>query len=102
MAIARLMLQKPRIVLADEPVSSLDPARAEEVLRVLTGMAEEAGGVMVASLHEPGLIRKHFSRVIGLRKGILQFDIPAGELTPPVIEALYDLDREPQSSLNGS
>ena len=93
-AIARLMLQNPRIVLADEPVSSLDPARAEEILRLLTGMTDATGGALIASLHEPGLIRKYFSRVIGLRKGILQFDIPAGELTPTVIEALYDLDRD--------
>jgi len=51
---------------------------------------------MVASLHEPSLIRDHFSRVIGLRQGVLQFDIPARELTPSVLDALYDLDRDSQ------
>ncbi len=96
-AIARLMLQAPRIILADEPVSSLDPARAEEILGLLTELAAGSGRVMVASLHAPDMIRKYFSRVIGLREGILQFDIPAWELTPPVIEALYDLDRDSQS-----
>ena len=40
---------------------------------------------------------EHFSRVIGLRQGVLQFDIPARELTPSVLDALYDLDRNPQS-----
>ena len=95
-AIARLMLQAPKVLLADEPVSSLDPARADEILRLLTGLSAETGGAMVASLHSPDLIREHFTRVIGLRQGILQFDIPAQELTPTVLEALYDLDREPQ------
>lgn len=96
-AIARLMLQSPRIVLADEPVSSLDPALAEEILGVLSELSAGSGRALVASLHAPDLIRKYFSRVIGLRQGILQFDIPAGELTSPVIEALYDLDRDSQN-----
>ena len=95
-AIARLMIQAPKVLLADEPVSSLDPARAEEILRLLTGLVADTGGAMVASLHSPDLIREHFTRVIGLRHGILQFDIPARELTPTVLEALYDLDREPE------
>jgi len=95
-AIARLMVQSPKIILADEPVSSLDPAQAEEILKLLTGLPDDTGGVMVASLHAPDLIRQYFTRVIGLRQGILQFDIPARELTPPVLEALYDLDRDAQ------
>jgi len=95
-AIARLMVQSPKIILADEPVSSLDPAQAEEILKLLTGLADDTGGVMVASLHAPDLILQHFTRVIGLRQGILQFDIPARELTPSVLEALYDLDRDAQ------
>ncbi len=94
-AIARLMLQAPKIVLADEPVSSLDPARADEILKLLTGLADNTGGALIASLHAPDLIREHFSRVIGLRQGVLQFDIPARELTSSVLDALYDLDREP-------
>ena len=50
---------------------------------------------MVASLHAPDLIREHFTRVIGLREGVLQFDIPSEELMPSVLEALYDLDQQP-------
>ncbi|MDA0263898.1 MAG: ATP-binding cassette domain-containing protein [Chloroflexi bacterium] len=96
-AIARLMLQSPRIILADEPVSSLDPARAEEILRILTELADGSGQTIIASLHAPDLIRRYFSRVIGLRNGKLRFDIPAPELTPKMLDALYDLDRDPQS-----
>ena len=91
-AIARLMVQSPRIVLADEPVSSLDPGLSEEMLRLLTGLANRSGGTLVASLHSPHLIRKYFTRVIGLREGILQFDMPSGGLTDEVLARLYELN----------
>ena len=91
-AIARLMVQNPRILLADEPVSSLDPARANEILQLLTGLAGDSGKTLLASLHAPELIRKYFTRVIGLRAGVLQFDLPVERLDGPVLEALYDLD----------
>ena len=91
-AIARLLVQAPRIVLADEPVSSLDPLLSEEMLRLLTGLADSSGRILVASLHSPYLIRKYFTRVIGLREGILQFDIPANGLTDEVLAQLYQLN----------
>ena len=91
-AIARLMVQSPRIVLADEPVSSLDPALSEEMLRLLAGLAESSDRTLVASLHSPDLIRKYFSRVIGLREGKLQFDMPASGLTDGVLAQLYELN----------
>ena len=91
-AIARLMVQSPRIVLADEPVSSLDPGLSEEMLRLLTALADSSGRTLVASLHSPHLIRKYFSRVIGLREGVLQFDMPASGVTDEVLSQLYDLN----------
>ena len=91
-AIARLMVQSSRVILADEPVSSLDPSRAEDILRLLTGLVDSSEMALVASLHSPYLIRKYFSRVIGLRRGRLQFDMPTGELSDVVLERLYDLD----------
>ena len=91
-AIARLMVQSPRIVLADEPVSSLDPRLSEEMLRLLTVLADSAGRTLVASLHSPRLIRKYFTRVIGLREGILQFDMPASGLSDEVLARLYELN----------
>ena len=97
-AIARTMVQSPRLVLADEPVASLDPARAEEILRLLTDLtnnnndlAANTGKTLIASIHSTELIRRFFSRVIGLREGRLQFDIPAAELTPAALNDLYDL-----------
>jgi phosphonate transport system ATP-binding protein len=90
-AIARLMVQSPRVILADEPVASLDPARAEDLVRLLSNLATASSKTLIASLHSPYLIRKYFSRVIGLRDGHLQFDLPAPELTEPVLAGLYNL-----------
>ena len=93
-AIGRLMVQSPRIILADEPVSSLDPALAEDVLGLLTRLTASSGHTLVASLHSPQLIRKYFSRVVGLRQGALQFDILADELTDDVLSRLYELNHD--------
>jgi phosphonate transport system ATP-binding protein len=92
-AMARLMVQGSRVILADEPVSSLDPARAEDLLEILTALAGASGKTLIASIHSPQLMRKHFSRVIGLREGRIEFDIPAEEATDQVLEKLYDLDQ---------
>ena len=91
-ALARLLVQSSLIVMADEPVSSLDPARADDILRLLTGLTESSGKALLVSLHSPDLIRKHFSRVIGLRQGLVQFDLPVEAMTDGVLEQLYQLD----------
>ena len=93
-AIARLMVQSPRVVLADEPVASLDPARAEEMLRLLTGLSDGTGRALIISLHSPELIRQFCSRVIGLREGRLAFDMPTESVTEQVLDNLYDLHRD--------
>ena len=90
-AMARLLVQQPRVVLADEPVASLDPARAEDLVRLLTAIVSESNKTLVVSLHSVDLARKYFSRAIGLRQGELQFDLPVGELTDEVLSSLYDL-----------
>ena len=104
-AIARMMMQSPLVILADEPVASLDPARAEEVMELLVGLVVSDMGhgngdggdserALVASLHTASLIRRHFTRVIGLRESRVQFDLPAGELDDAVLDELYDLRDE--------
>jgi phosphonate transport system ATP-binding protein len=90
-AIARILVQDPAIVLADEPVSSLDPARATEVVALLTRVAKEAGKTLVASIHDVALVREHFGRVIGLRSGAVQFDAASVRVTDTMLSDLYDL-----------
>ena len=90
-AMARLLVQTPRAILADEPVSSLDPARAEELMRLLTDVVQESGKTLVASVHSVHIARTYFSRAIGLRNGELQFDLPVGEVTDRMLGDLYEI-----------
>lgn len=90
-ALARLLVQNPRAILADEPVSSVDPARAEDLVRLLIGIAMEGGRTLITSLHSVDLALGHFQRVIGLRAGQLLFDLPASQVYEDHLQALYDL-----------
>lgn len=86
-AIARLLVQVPELVLADEPVSSLDPVRADEILELLRAPAERA--TLVVSLHQPELARRHCTRAVGLRDGRVVFDLPAERLSDDKLGDLY-------------
>lgn len=90
-AIARLLVQAPELVLADEPVSSLDPARGGEVLRLLTGQHRPSGAptTLVISLHQPALARQFCTRALGLREGVVAFDLPAADLDESSLDQLY-------------
>ena len=90
-AMARLLVQRPKVVLADEPVSSLDPARAEDLMQLLISVVSESSKTLIASLHSIDLARRFFSRAIGFRSGELQFDLPVENLTDEILQRLYDL-----------
>ena len=90
-AMARLLVQQSKVVVADEPVASLDPARAEDLMKLLTTIVSESNKTLVVSLHSIDLTRKFFSRAIGLRNGKLQFDLMVDKLTNEVLYRLYDL-----------
>ncbi len=87
MAIARLLVQRAELVLADEPVSSLDPGRAAEILGLLQVAAQ--GSALIVSLHQPELAREHCTRAIGLLAGRLEFDVPVSELDEDRLADLY-------------
>ncbi|MGE8295445.1 MAG: phosphonate ABC transporter ATP-binding protein [Pseudomonas sp.] len=87
--IARVLYQAPELILADEPVSSMDPVLAGHTLAVLNREAAERGMTLVASLHAVDLALAHFPRVIGIRDGRIAFDLPAAEVQPEQLDALY-------------
>jgi phosphonate transport system ATP-binding protein len=76
-ALARVLRQDPELILADEPVSSLDPARAEEVMDLLCGVVAGGARTLIVSLHDFGLARRRCDRIVGLRAGRIVFDLPA-------------------------
>jgi len=88
-ALARLLVQDAELVLADEPVSSLDPARAEEVLRLLCATVTDGDRTLLVSLHDVDLALRHCDRVVGVRAGRVLFDLPADEVTEQLRRQLY-------------
>ncbi|MEQ6388931.1 phosphonate ABC transporter ATP-binding protein [Bacillaceae bacterium S4-13-58] len=91
-ALARLLVQQPEIILADEPVASLDPARADDVLSMMVKLAEEENQTLLASLHSVDLAKKYFDRIIGLRNGKLFFDLPVEQVNDEQLQELYELE----------
>ncbi len=89
-AIARALAQRPRALLADEPVASLDPEAAEDVMRLLRKLATEQGMAVLCVLHQPDLARRYADRLLGLRKGVIAFDDIPANVTPDAINDLYE------------
>lgn len=87
--IARTLYQQPELILADEPVSAMDPVLAAHTLGVLNQEAQRRNATLVASLHAVDLALAHFPRIIGLRAGRILFDKPAEALRPEELTALY-------------
>lgn len=93
-AMARLMVQNPEIILADEPVASLDPARADDVLSILTKIVTEENQTLLASLHSVEYARKYFTRIISLKNGEIFFDLPTEKVSDELINELYQLKEQ--------
>lgn len=87
--IARVLYQEPALILADEPVSAMDPVLAGHTLAVLGEEASRRGVALLASLHAVDLALAHFPRIIGVRAGRIAFDRPAHALTPAELDTLY-------------
>ena len=92
-AIARMLMQRPRLILADEPTASLDPAAAREACALLCGAAGEA--TLVTVVHDAALLPWLADRVIGLRHGRVRFDRPVAGLESALLDALYAADPAP-------
>jgi phosphonate transport system ATP-binding protein len=87
--IARALVQQPQLLLADEPVSSLDPKSAGEVMGYLRSASDERELTTVASLHQVNVARDFGERFLGIRDGELVFDGTREELTMDVVDDLY-------------
>ena len=94
-AVARTLYQSPGLLLADEPVSALDATTADAVLRELVAYSTAVGATFVASLHAVDLALRWFPRIVGVRDGVVAFDLPAAEVTPERLAALYAGDVGP-------
>ena len=88
-AVARALAQQPALILADEPVSSVDPAWAEDVLELITEVQRHHQATLVMSLHQPDLARRFAKRIIGLRKGKVVLDSAAAAVTDAGLKELY-------------
>jgi len=93
-AIARAILQRASLVLADEPVASLDPETGAQVLSALQGAAAYHGQALILSLHDPVAARAYADRILGLRAGRIVFDLPASDVDDSQLAALYRGDAE--------
>lgn len=93
-ALARVLYQDPEAILADEPVASVDPARAENLLHRLAEIVRDTGKPCVISLHNVKHARKFCTRLIGLRSGMMLFDVPVDSVTDEDLSRLYNLKED--------
>lgn len=96
--VARVIVQQPDLVLADEAVSSLDPVLAAEIVELLVGVARRRGKTLIMSLHVPALARRFADRVVGLRAGKVVWDEAAHALDDTAIASIYGSAPPPTSA----
>lgn len=89
-AIARALMQKADIILADEPIASLDPRSARVVMDMLEKINKRDGKTVIVTLHQVDVARKYCPRIIALREGEIFFDDTREQLTDEVMFSLYE------------
>ena len=87
--LARLLASQATLLLVDEPLSALDPSRSQQAIDALKATAKERGATLVATLHHVEMALANFPRIIGLRDGVVAFDLPAAQVTPALLQQLY-------------
>ncbi len=92
--IARAMMQNPAIILADEPVASLDPVLAHSIMQHLEKINKEQGVTVLCSLHFLDLVHRYADRVVALNDGKLMFDGPPSEIDDDKFREIYGKDAE--------
>ncbi|QWE31229.1 phosphonate ABC transporter ATP-binding protein [Polynucleobacter sp. Adler-ghost] len=87
--VARVMYQAPQLILADEPVSAMDPVLSDLTIGVLIEEAKKRNATLVASLHAVDIALRWFPRIIGIRDGQMIFDLPSSEVSEHILRELY-------------
>lgn len=93
-AIARTLLQRARVLLADEPIASLDPASSVRVMEILSRINREDGITIVVSLHQVEYARTYCPRTLAMRDGRIVYDGPSSALSVDFLRELYGADSE--------
>ncbi len=88
-AIARALTQRARLILADEPIASLDPESAHTVLSLLRSLCQQEGLTVVCNLHQVDLARQYSDRILGIRAGELVLDVPTNKFSQLDVEQIY-------------
>jgi len=101
-AIARALVQKPKMVLADEPIASLDPLNAKIVMEALRDIHDRDGLTVICNLHTLDTARQYCDRIIGMRDGRLVFDGHAAELTIEKARDIYGASQDFEESLTST
>lgn len=89
--IARALMCDPSLILADEPVASLDPRSSADVMGLLKSAAQERDAAVLCSLHQIDLAREYADRIIGLNNGTIVFDGPPAALTSDAVQAIFEI-----------
>ena len=90
--LARALMQEPELILADEPVSSLDPASSRQIMELMAEFNEKDGVTILCNLHLPALAQEFGSRILVLSEGQIAYDGPAGNLNEVELNSLYAED----------
>ncbi len=88
-AIARMLVQEPKVILADEPIASLDVMMRTQIMDLITDIAERDDLTVVMSLHQLDIARKYAHRIIALADGRVTFDGPPAQLTDAIVECVF-------------
>ncbi|MDQ7981012.1 phosphonate ABC transporter ATP-binding protein [Paraburkholderia sp. SARCC-3016] len=91
-AIARALVQQARIILADEPIASLDPESSRRVMDILRKLNSERQLTVLVSLHQVDIAMQYCPRTVALRRGKIVYDGPSASLTPALLQQLYGDD----------
>jgi phosphonate transport system ATP-binding protein len=97
-AVARALMQEPRLILADEPVASLDPALRHSVMRHIEALNREEGLTVICSLHDIDLVERYATRLVALRDGRLVWEGQPSDFNRDTFKEIYGEDAEPASN----